>query len=726
MPAFTLGGTVSGGGNQINNVVIGTSTPLAGAFTTLSATKAAAGDVVTWKDNVSGNTGFLYADATNLVIGRSANASAGGLFVSAASTTLYGPDQTKSAAVSNTGLAVTGALSATTTGTFGDHIVFNNPSSGSIGAAGQRWLGSNGSGTGVFLNAITGGTIALGINNTAVATTSSTGLAVTGTLSSTLGATIQGLTVGLGAGAVSTNTAVGASALAANTTGYNNAAFGQTALTTNTTGYQNTAVGRQALYTNLDGINNTGLGMNALVGNTSGSYNTAVGQAALQANTTASNNTAVGYQAGYTLSAVANQTFLGYQAGYSRSTGDDNYSTVMVGNLAGYSTSTGIDNTYMGGYAARFQTGSSNTAIGGGSLYGASGTSTGSNNTAVGYNAGLNNTSGAQNTAVGGASSQFNTTGTFNTALGFGAYAASTSTATGSYNTALGAQSLINNTTASNNTAVGYQAGYNGTVAGNSVVLGYQAGFTNIRGSSNTLLGYQAGYLMNPATAINTINTFVGYGAGYSILTGTKNTIIGAYSGNQGGLDIQNASNYIVLSDGDGNPLISTNSARSVALNGAVPQTGTGITFPATQSASSNANTLDDYEEGTFTPVLQFGGASVGITYIQQRGTYTKIGNTVTIQFGIYLSSKGSSVGSAIVAGLPFTSKNQSFGSYGGSALFGTSGFTAVVGETYGVVSENSTLVYLYIQSNGTESQLTSTNFANGTYFQFSTTYQID
>ena len=38
MPAFTLGGTVSGGGNQINNVVIGTTTPLAGAFTTLSVT----------------------------------------------------------------------------------------------------------------------------------------------------------------------------------------------------------------------------------------------------------------------------------------------------------------------------------------------------------------------------------------------------------------------------------------------------------------------------------------------------------------------------------------------------------------------------------------------------------------------------------------------------------------------------------------------------------------
>jgi hypothetical protein len=37
IPAVTLGGTVSGGGNQINNVIIGTSTPLAGSFTTLDA-----------------------------------------------------------------------------------------------------------------------------------------------------------------------------------------------------------------------------------------------------------------------------------------------------------------------------------------------------------------------------------------------------------------------------------------------------------------------------------------------------------------------------------------------------------------------------------------------------------------------------------------------------------------------------------------------------------------
>ena len=49
-------------------------------------------------------------------------------------------------------------------------------------------------------------------------------------------------------------------------------------------------------------------------------------------------------------------------------------------------------------------------------------------------------------------------------------------------------------------------------------------------------------------------NTFVGASAGYNITTGAKNTILGRYDGNQGGLDIRTSSNYIVLSDGDGNP----------------------------------------------------------------------------------------------------------------------------------------------------------------------------
>ena len=60
MPAFTLGGTIAGGGNQINNVVIGTTTPLAGAFTTLSATGAITGTTIA----LSGQT----ADITNATL----------------------------------------------------------------------------------------------------------------------------------------------------------------------------------------------------------------------------------------------------------------------------------------------------------------------------------------------------------------------------------------------------------------------------------------------------------------------------------------------------------------------------------------------------------------------------------------------------------------------------------------------------------------------------------
>ncbi len=69
--------------------------------------------------------------------------------------------------------------------------------------------------------------------------------------------------------------------------------------------------------------------------------------------------------------------------------------------------------------------------------------------------------------------------------------------------------------------------------------------------------------------------------------------------------------------------------------------TGGQIAFPANQAASAGANTLDDYEEGTFSPDLQFGGAKVDITYSVQNGKYTKIGNRVLATGYIVLTSKG-------------------------------------------------------------------------------------
>jgi hypothetical protein len=76
-----------------------------------------------------------------------------------------------------------------------------------------------------------------------------------------------------------------------------------------------------------------------------------------------------------------------------------------------------------------------------------------------------------------------------------------------------------------------------------------------------------------------------------------------------------------------------------------------GITFPATQSASSDANTLDDYEEGTWTPNVGGNATYQATNY----GRYTKIGNIVTIQFRIAINTIGTgSPGS--LQGLPFAS----------------------------------------------------------------------
>ncbi len=81
--AVTLGGTVSGGGNQINNVIIGASTPLAGSFTTLAASGALSAGNTTI-------TGYVATSGDGVYIGSAVNqnriytASAG-----ASSTTMY-------------------------------------------------------------------------------------------------------------------------------------------------------------------------------------------------------------------------------------------------------------------------------------------------------------------------------------------------------------------------------------------------------------------------------------------------------------------------------------------------------------------------------------------------------------------------------------------------------------------------------------------------------------
>ncbi len=89
----------------------------------------------------------------------------------------------------------------------------------------------------------------------------------------------------------------------------------------------------------------------------------------------------------------------------------------------------------------------------------------------------------------------------------------------------------------------------------------------------------------------------------------------------------------------------------TVVVSGTTPSLN-GITFPATQVPSADANTLDDYEEGTFSPTT----ASAGYTISFSNGYYTKIGQVVHIYAQVAFSAvNGSSNSQVNIDGLPFT-----------------------------------------------------------------------
>ncbi len=174
---------------------------------------------------------------------------------------------------------------------------------------------------------------------------------------------------------------------AGNTTmaGLNNTASGWGALSYNTTGSYNTASGWGALLSNTTGSSNTATGGSALLYNTTGSYNTAGGAWALNSNTTASYNTASGWGALHANTTGYGNTANGYSALYYNTTSCCN---VAVGNNALY-FNTGVANTGVGNNAGAtlYQTGltgSNNTALGTGTVFG---TGSVTNATAIGANA---------------------------------------------------------------------------------------------------------------------------------------------------------------------------------------------------------------------------------------------------------------------------------------------------------------------------------------------------
>lgn len=151
------------------------------------------------------------------------------------------------------------------------------------------------------------------------------------------------------------------------------------------------------------------------------------------------------------------------------------------------------------------------------------------------------------------------------------------------------------------------------------------------------------------------------------------------------------------------------------------------IKFPATANPSSNVNTLDDYERGSWTPVIGGSGGTSGQTYTTQVGRYVKIGRFVAASFWITFSNKGTITSNCEIQQLPFTTTNVA-GMITAVQLAWASLATAIVtmaafiqpNATIGSIGRNTAA------STGSGSDLTTTDLNNGTSIAGSLFYFTD
>ena len=163
----------------------------------------------------------------------------------------------------------------------------------------------------------------------------------------------------------------------------------------------------------------------------------------------------------------------------------------------------------------------------------------------------------------------------------------------------------------------------------------------------------------------------------------------------------------------------------SIASGGASLQTANGLTFPATQVASSDVNTLDDYEEGTFTPTMTF-GSTAQVVFYDRAGKYTKIGNMVTALIWVEPDTP-IATGSLIIGNLPFTAaatNNIPASIYvSGWTYGGMSAFTQLTA----IVIAGTTNMYMYNMVSGSTSapRISGSTYGRGCRTLLSVSYYV-
>jgi len=300
-------------------------------------------------------------------------------------------------------------------------------------------------------------------------------------------------------------------------------------------------------------------------------------------------------------------------------------------------------------------TGINNTAIGFQATYR---NTSGTANTSLGYNAGYQITTGTNNVSVGDSvlgSNGGGVTGNYNTGVGS---VTLTSLSSGSNNTAVGYNALYNNDTASGSTAVGYQALYSNTQLG-LVAVGYKALYSNSTGNWSVGVGYNAGYSNTTGTVIA-----IGHEAAYTNTTGSNIIAIGdsaAYTTNQNGnLGIIAIGNNVLYSNNSGTNNIGIGFNSSGGGQPPLKANTSGFMNVAIGAYTLSANTTGAHNVGIGESTLQssnsdynsvVGGQAYSALTTGQYNTAlgwqagkTQQGGSFGLYLGAFADSSGSSV----------------------------------------------------------------------------------
>ena len=232
-------------------------------------------------------------------------------------------------------------------------------------------------------------------------------------------------------------------------------------------------------------------------------------------------------------------------------------------------------------------------------------------------------------------------------------------------------------------------------------------------GTSNSSAGLCVGL---GGTTIPTAGSTTGSALfGNATSPGLYGLVVGATTTGLGYIQAQRADGTattydLTLQPNGGNVGIGTMASNA---NGGILQLSSGITFPATAVAASDANTLDDYEEGTWTGTDASGA---GLSIVLTGAKYTKIGRLVYVSADTITYPTTASTATAQLGGLPFTN----------SAVFG--GSTALISSNLdanrALVLPSSTAVQFY-QSVLGATPSTNAQLTGAVIYGFSIFYQV-